>query len=58
MTTNQAAEQLGLAPSTVRKQIENGRLRAVKRGRDWYITRDEVRRYRREILGNHTRRVY
>jgi excisionase family DNA binding protein len=51
MTTDQAAVTLGLARVTVRRQIVNGRLRATKHGRDWWIEDDEVERYRRDILG-------
>jgi excisionase family DNA binding protein len=44
----QAAKLLGLAPSTLRHQVKNGKLRAVKVSRDWYITTEEVERYRTE----------
>jgi excisionase family DNA binding protein len=44
----QAARLLGLAPSTLRHQVKNGKLRATKVARDWFITDDEVERYRRE----------
>lgn len=48
MTVVEAAERLGLAPSTLRHQIKNRKLRAHKMGRGWYVTADEVERYRRE----------
>ena len=48
MTLPEAAESLGLAPSTLRHQIRNGKLKARKLSRDWYVTADEVERYRRE----------
>lgn len=48
MTVNEAAETLGLSPSTLRAQIANGKLRAVKRGRDWHIAPREVDRYATE----------
>ena len=44
----EAAKILGLAPSTLRHQIANGRLRARKVSRDWYLTPEEVERYRVE----------
>ncbi len=44
----EAAKLLGLAPSTLRHQVKNGKLRARKVSRDWYITTDEVERYRAE----------
>lgn len=48
VTVNEAAELLGLAPVTLRIQIGKGKLRATKRGRDWWITPKEVERYRQE----------
>ena len=51
MTINEAAEKLGLEATTLRWQIRNGRLRAVKHGRDCWISPVEVERYRREHLG-------
>lgn len=48
MTLTEAAEALGLRPATLRQQIANGKLHAVKRGRDWHVTPREVERYRRE----------
>jgi excisionase family DNA binding protein len=44
----EAAKMLGLAPSTLRHQVKNGKLRAVKVARDWFITTEEVERYRAE----------
>ncbi|MCY7419768.1 MAG: helix-turn-helix domain-containing protein [Chloroflexi bacterium] len=51
MTTIEAAERLGLAPATVRHQIDLGRIAARKVGRDWRVTAREVDRYRSETLG-------
>ena len=51
MTVAEAAASLGIAPATLRQQIANGRIRATKHGRDWWIPRREVERYRRENLG-------
>ena len=44
----EAAKLLGLAPSTLRHQIKNGKLRARKVSRDWYLTTEEIERYRQE----------
>ena len=44
----EAAKLLGLAPSTLRHQVKNGKLRGRKISRDWYVTAEEVERYRRE----------
>ena len=51
MTVREAATLLGLAESTVRNQIMNGRIRTTKRGRDNWITPTALERYRREHLG-------
>jgi excisionase family DNA binding protein len=48
MTLPEAAKVLNLAPSTLRHQIKNGKLAARKVSRDWYLTTEEVERYRRE----------
>ena len=57
MTTAEAAARLGLAPATVRRQIEQGRIGARKVGRDWQVTPREVERYRAESLGRPGRRA-
>jgi excisionase family DNA binding protein len=44
----EAAKLLGLAPATLRQQIRNGKMRATKLSRDWYITAEEIERYRAE----------
>lgn len=56
MTTAEAAERLGIAPTTVRRQIEQGRIAARKVGRDWHVTKGAVERYRAESLGRPGRR--
>lgn len=48
MTIPEAAKALGLSPSTLRHQIKNRKLRAHKMGRGWYVTPEEVERYRRD----------
>ena len=48
LTVPQAATLLGLKPRSVRKFIERGMIKGEKRGRDWFITQDEVNRYNRE----------
>lgn len=48
MTLREAADQLGVLPATLRQQIAHGKLRAEKRGRDWWVKPSEVERYRRE----------
>jgi excisionase family DNA binding protein len=46
MTLREAADRLGIVPATLRQQIANGKLKASKRGRDWWVTDREVERYR------------
>lgn len=46
LTTKEAAARLGLEPIAVRKAITRGKMAAVKHGRDWLITPEEVERYK------------
>lgn len=46
-----AAEELGVAASTLRHQAQAGRIQAIVVGKTWITTRQEVDRYRREHLG-------
>jgi excisionase family DNA binding protein len=48
MTLAEAADRLGLHPSTLRHQIRRGAISAEKIGRDWMVSADEIERYRRE----------
>jgi excisionase family DNA binding protein len=48
MTLLEAAASLGVQPGTLRRQIQLGKLKAKKVGRDWHVTPREVERYRRE----------
>jgi excisionase family DNA binding protein len=50
-TLTEAAKTLGVAPSTLRHQIRLGRLYARKIGRGWYVTPEEVERYRTVVQG-------
>lgn len=49
LTLPEAARIAGLSPVTLRVQIFKGRLQAVKRGRDWYVTRKELERYMADV---------
>jgi excisionase family DNA binding protein len=51
LTTQEAADRLGITRATVLAQIKKGRLRAFWRGRDHWILPREVERYRLESLG-------
>jgi excisionase family DNA binding protein len=46
LTLEQAAARLGLAASSLRWQIRNGKLRARKVGPVWTVSEREVERYR------------
>lgn len=50
MTIPDAARELGVAPSTLRRQIKLGKLGARKIGlsREWFVHDVEVQRYARE----------
>jgi excisionase family DNA binding protein len=45
LTLAEAAQEAGLDPSTLRWQIKNGKLEAMKKGRDWLVTRSALTRY-------------
>lgn len=45
LTLAEAAAEVGLSPATLRKQIHNKRIRAQKRGVDWFISRAELWSY-------------
>jgi excisionase family DNA binding protein len=49
LTLREAAKQAGLSANTLRVQIWNGRIKATKVGRDWVITRDELRAYLKSV---------
>lgn len=53
MTVVEAAEALGLKPSTLRHQIKNRKLRAHRMGITWYVSPEEVERYRAENRRDH-----
>lgn len=46
MTTTEAAEALGITRSLVLRFIRQGRLASEKRGRDHWITVEEVERFK------------
>lgn len=50
-TLAEAAASLGLAHSTLARQVRLGRLDAVKVGPVWLVRDTEVERYRRDSLG-------
>ena len=51
LTLAQAADRLGVSATTLRHQVQAGRLAARLVGKTWVTTAAEVERYRRESLG-------
>ena len=51
LTLTEAAAQLGVAASTLRHQVQAGRLRARLVGKTYVVTAGEVERYRATSLG-------
>lgn len=49
LTLPEAAVIAGLSPVTLRVQIRNQRLDAVKRGRDWMVTRKALTDYLKNV---------
>lgn len=43
LTTTEAAEKLGVGLRQVQNLIKQGRLPAVKRGRDWFIKEEDLK---------------
>lgn len=48
MTTEQAANALGVTAGRIRQLVRQGLLRSQKVGRDWLIHREDLERWRRE----------
>lgn len=54
----ECATELGLGSAAgLRVQVRRGALRADRMAGKWFVTRDEVERYRRESLGRHGRKL-
>ncbi len=51
LTTAQAARELGLSSARVRQYIALGRLRAIKPGQDYLLTRAEIANFIRNPPG-------
>lgn len=51
LTLTEAAARLGVAASTLRHQVRNGRLRARLVGKTYIVSEREVERYRATSLG-------
>lgn len=57
LTVPQTAALLGLAEETIRRHIRANRLRARKRGTQWFITRTEIESFRRNYQPRVGRRL-
>lgn len=47
LTTREAADELQVSMRWIQKLIDQGRIRATKKGRDYFISRDALDEYRR-----------
>lgn len=45
ITTNEAAEMTGYAVVTLRQFAREGRIKSMKRGRDWFLSKTAVLEY-------------
>ena len=48
LSAKEASKLLNLSPVSVRKYCQQGVLQGVKKGRDWFVSREEIERYNRE----------
>jgi excisionase family DNA binding protein len=48
LTTKEAAAVLGIQPRTVTRYILRGLIHAEKHGRDYFISHDEIERFKQE----------
>jgi excisionase family DNA binding protein len=49
ITTGEAAELTGYTSAYFRQMIHRGRIHARKRGRDWFMNKEEVKAYAEEM---------
>lgn len=55
LTLAEAADRLGIAASTLRHQVKNGRLSARLAGKTWLVQPEEIERYRTQSRGRRGR---
>lgn len=53
LTTQQASEILGVTPQRILALIKNGRLPAIKFGRDWLIAMQDLEKFEKRPQGNY-----
>lgn len=51
LTTQQAADLLGVSRQAVQRAIKRGTMAAEKIGRDYFLTREAIEDYREKHLG-------
>lgn len=56
MTLTEAGALLGLAPATLRRQLNNGVIKGTMVGKTWTVSKAEVEKYRLNHLGRKGRR--
>jgi excisionase family DNA binding protein len=49
ITTKEAAELTGYSPVTLRQFAREGRIEGCKRGRDWFLSKEDVVTYVEEM---------
>ena len=45
LTTMEAAEQLGYFPPYINRLIREGKLKAIKRGRQYFVTQEAINKF-------------
>jgi excisionase family DNA binding protein len=48
VTCQEAAHELGLSPSLIRRYLRDGRIRGRRTGRDWIVPRRAIDLFKRE----------
>lgn len=50
-TVAEIAEMLSLSPYTIREWCKSGKIKGIKIGRDWRISRDALKEYVNSVYG-------
>ena len=49
ITMQEAAELMGISADYFRKTIRRGRFKAIKRGRDWFLVKEDILAYHQKM---------